>query len=277
MRKQIFIAAHARSGSTYLCQLLSCFKDIKVYLEIFHYSLDQIASYLGDDSRVLLNFSDGSLSKQDVRNNLVFNCKQYLDVLKNANHNKMFAFKVFPEQLPPLQLKEVLLESKLVLLLRRNILHSYISTVIANNISLWGGVDTSEFKITFNKFDFEQHLRNVFLYYESIYSACENNRLSLTAIDYESLDQSDNSEFFLSRLSDILFDNFGKRFEYFGGNSRATRQDNRKFASDKVCNADEMLDYLKKNDLEMLNNSDLSYLNIDFRTLVGKCDFLGKK
>lgn len=71
MSKHIFIAAHARSGSTYLCQILSLFDDLKVYYELFHYNLASIENYWADEYGKVSSFLEGKIGRPALRNDYV--------------------------------------------------------------------------------------------------------------------------------------------------------------------------------------------------------------
>lgn len=243
------IAAHARSGSTYLCQLIDNIVDINVYLEIFHFKLDIIKTHLDDHYDLVAKELDLPSNDKEARAKLVHSNKEYLQVLKRLNPNKAIAFKVFPKHLPSHRLDEVIGGSKFIVVLRRNLLHSYISNTIANKLQNWGGVDTSQEKIYFSTCDFQKHVDVILEFYDSVSAFALKHNKKVMYLDHEKIVSLENPlELILPILDEGL--NCKNKSNWTGIGIK--RQDKRESATDKVINVDEMLAFIANNKLSLL-------------------------
>jgi len=257
----IFIAAHARSGSTFLCRLMEKIKEVRVYLEIFHYHYDIIDYHLQGDLSVISEKMSLPADKKKARSELVFRYLEFVGLLEQINPGKVIAFKVFPKHLPDKVLADFVRENRFIVLLRRNLLHSYISDVISVKIQEWGTVDTSQEKIEFSPTDFAAHVRGVMNYYRKINLLSEKSRQKLVTLDYETLTTSiDPVQLISSMLSDCL----GFGVETNTGTVEISRQDKRTRASDKVLNVGEMTDYLERFGLSILDDGLVNCTDTDY-------------
>lgn len=252
MRRQIVIVEHARSGSTYFCRLLSAFKNIESYHEIFHFDLNMIRNYLGKVFIELTNYLEQITGKSITRDDLVLFADEYLDFLHRKNLGKIVSFKVFPGHLPLKTLEEIISTSSLVIILRRNLLHSFISNKIAEKIKIYALKDTSYEKILFSPKDFIEHSKTVIYYYKHVQNFTLIHNIPILFFDYEELTALQDP---LSYIKEKLEPIFGKleisdKFEII-----VTKQDKRRFAHEKVINQDEMKSFLRGYNLEHLDDS----------------------
>lgn len=261
MNKHIFIGAHARSGSTLLCQLLSHFHDLKVFYELFHFELDSIKGCLEEDYDGVTNHIQGVIGRVPVRNDFVFKSQEYVDFLKRKYNSQVLTFKVFPEHLPSPQLEMMLEDSKFVILLKRNVLHSYISTQIANRINSFLLVDTSVEQVCFDKLAFMKHTKLVVDYFMKIESYSKARGIPLLCIDYEYLVAADDKITFIKNLIDPFLNTTTCSQD---DKVKVQLQDKRILASNKVSNPEELLAFLWEMKLVGLNDistrSDYSFL-----------------
>jgi len=261
MSNNIFIAAHARSGSTFLCQLMQQISEIKVYYEIFHFHHSEIMQHLHGDYPDIARQLRLSDNEAQARRSLIQQNHEYLAALQKINKNRMLAFKVFPRHLPDESLRQVVSESRLVVILRRNLLQSYISTVIARNIQKWGRIDTSEEKALFSGDDFSNHVQTVTNYYKSVIQTAENQRIKVVYVDYESVATAhDPAKIIISTLSNGL----GYQLHYSTDAVKITKQDKRCSAVDKVLNATEMMKFLDSHKLTVLNDGNTNCTDVDY-------------
>ena len=258
---RIFIAAHPRSGSTFLCKLLERAREVRVYLEIFHFDYDIIDQHLQGDLPFISQSMNLPADEKKARDELVYRHHEFVSLLQNINPDKSIAFKVFPKHLPDKLLGEVINESKLIVLLRRNLLQSYISSVISRKTQKWHGVDTSEERVEFNQADFVGHVRRVMDYYKRVTSLAEKYHIKLVALDYETLTISTDPIQVVSRAL-----NGGLDHDINGnnGNLQIFKQDKRNKATEKILNAEEMMNYLEKFDLGMLNDGLVNCTDTDY-------------
>lgn len=255
LRKHIFIGAHARSGSTYLCNTLSLFDNLKVYLELFHYDLRSIESYLGAERKEVKALIESLAGHSPLRSDYIAWADEYISYLREKHHQFNVAFKVFPGHLPLDQLRILLDKSLVVILLRRNLLHSYISTAIANRLKIYSRFDTSNEFIVFSKNEFIAHVRDIHLYYRYIDNFATNNNIPLVYIDYEDVCMSaDPCDFIKNKLQSAI----GDLRQSTQAVTLIEKQDRRLIASDKVINKDEMISFLRTYELDFLDDGSLN-------------------
>ncbi len=244
----IFIAAHARSGSTYLCQLLNCFSKLKVYYEIFHSDINIIKSHLHGDYP-LVNQAMQPDGAETTRKEIVASSEQYLSLLSEKNQGENFVFKVFPGHLPLAALQNTVSSSEVIVILYRNLLHSYISDCIATNEQRWTRIDTSDKKVHFSEKGFLKHVERIVNYYTAVKETAENKKI--VEISYEKLISSDTPILDVQKI----FNKVNYKFN-IEENTKITikLQDKRVLAEDKVSNPEALIRFLELNNLEALND-----------------------
>jgi len=245
----ILIAAHARSGSTYLCRLLEQIRQIKVYFEIFHFQLDVIEQHLKGDYRRIAEILDLSEDPAVARPQIVDQAAKYIQTLAQLNPERTLAFKVFPGHLPANKLKPILCGAELLILLRRNSLHSYISNLIATKTNHWGWHDTSENKVQFDPAKFDQHRGNISGFNNFVRDVAESEGVKFLTLDYETLAYGD---LLPTAMADVLSAQLDKVFTCAPREHTSRKQDKRVDALQKVSNPPDMLKHLRKRDLERL-------------------------
>jgi LPS sulfotransferase NodH len=251
MCNQFFIAAHPRSGSTYLCRLLAQFEQIYVLLEIFHTNPDVIKQHLkGTFPKVIQKLG---LSENDefIRKEIITRNVQYTKILSDLNPHKTIVYKVFPGHLPQKHLKEQIENSKLVLLLKRNLLHSYISDVIATASQKWGGIDTTSKLATFSRQEFIQHITRTQRFHTNVENLAKMQGKKMIVINYEDLIKSKNPYIY---LSDLLAGSLKLTSPITNNTFFNTLQDKRELARTKVANPVAMDKCLNSIGLSMLDN-----------------------
>ncbi len=248
MGKMIFIAAHPRSGSSYFCRLLGDVLGTQVYLEIFHPQHSVIVQHLRGKYPEIAEKLQLPTNELQARHHLTHRNREYLLALQQLNPDKTLAFKVFPGHLGKQALEQVLGRSQEIVILRRNLLHSYLSDVIAGRLQKWANADTSAEKVVFSSQNYAAHVDRTLRYYEDVAAFANSNKISLKLIDYEAIIAADNPAGLVARTLDLPSPVKDKK-------QPDTRQDKRSIASEKVINAAEMLDFLESQGLALLDDS----------------------
>ena len=265
MPKQILIAAHARSGSTFLCRLLKEMPEFQVYLEIFHFHLSVIQQHLHGDYETLKDQLGLSNDESSARTEIVCRCRDYLQLLSDMYPEKHLVFKIFPKHLPHHRLKEVISGSDVIIILRRNLLHSYISNVISHQTNKWEQFDTSNHKITFNERDFMNHVRSVVSFNHEVLQIARGIGKNPHIIDYESIANSEFPPSFINRyMSEIL----AESLTCGSGFLIKRKQDRRALATEKVKNKDALEAFLHNANLVELDFGEKNCRDSDYQNII---------
>lgn len=243
------IVAYARSGSTLLCGILDAFSDANVYREIFHYHMKTIRQSFGGDADLILEPSD--LPEGEQRRLLVIGAPDYLARISELIDQKLFVFKVFNGHLPPKPLQAVIEGSQGVIILRRNLVHAFISNEIAMARQVWGGAETSSDEVVFDAPKFFKESRAI-LEFQKIASDIANAaEIPVSECNYEDIaDPDSGQEKVLTVMEQIKI----PRKPDHEPRLIPKRQDTRRFASDKVSNKEDLLSALKLIDSEQCND-----------------------
>lgn len=237
------IIAHARSGSTLLCNEVKKHASGAVLLEIFHQLPDVIERHLGRFSSDV--FATLGVDKTTVRDYVVNNQLEYLEAIQGVTGRDEIIFKIFPFHLPRERIRPVLANAAGVIILRRNLLHSYISNKIASSSGRYVRSSTSKAKVAFDPGDFSTYVRSMYGFRRRAvaYLEARGDGVRHRMVDYESLVDPQMRERAVA-----------EGLAYVGAGVGATeparpmvKQDSRRLASDKVENPQEMtevLDYL---------------------------------
>jgi LPS sulfotransferase NodH len=261
MNKYYVIIAHARSGSTLLCRKLEQYCQAKVHMEIFHQNLGVIRRYLGDQADAVLGKFPGD-TDAEIRDYIATHPMELLDSVSASDEGGTFIIKVFPGHLKPEYLKQVIEGSSGVILLHRNLLHSYISNVIAREKKVWGGKDTSQDFVHFDSEEMLREVKPILNFYRMANTMLEAvPDIPRAEIIYEDLCVPEQIEEKIREVMDIcgILTRSGTEM-----GKNVSRQDRRTLATDKVDNPEELLAFLE--------DAGLSHAN-DGMTAVGKAEF----
>ena len=149
-----------------------------------------------------------------------------------------------------------------VLILHRNLLHSFLSHEIAMQAQKWVNEDTSDQKVLFEPRRFTGYIRFVTGFYDRIETLLRDRRIPRTDILYE--DILKHPEDIENRLSAALSRVGAELRSEPGKTAKLRRQDRRPMASDKVRNPDEMLSFLRGIGLETANDGTVAVLTSRF-------------
>lgn len=260
MAKTIFIAAHPRSGSSYFCRLLGDVLGTQVYLEIFHQQHSVIVQHLRGRYPEIAQKLQLPTNEIQARQLLVHRNREYLTALQQLAPDNVLAFKVFPGHLGKQPLEQVLGRSQQIVVLRRNLLHSYISDVIAGRLQKWANTDTTAEKIEFSSHTFLAHVQRTNRYYEEVAAFAKVNAIDLKTMNYEEIIAAEKPAELLASTLHLPTPATNKKHP-------DTRQDKRSIASEKVTNAVEMLTFLESQGLALLNDSGSNCSDNSYRDL----------
>ena len=251
MAQFYIVLAHARSGSTLLCEKLASLTSEHVYLEIFHHNIDVIKQHLKEDANAVLNRISED-HDQALRDRIAENPLQLLDAVSAVKgDSKSIFFKVFPGHLGPERLAQVLGQCSGTLILFRNLLHSFLSNQIATRNNKWANFDTSESLTRFDPEAFLVHVKSVSAFYKHAEGLVRATALSHAHIHYEELAKPGETD----RVLTSALNRINVPVIRNDAAPGIMRQDKRSLATDKVSNPDELLDYLRSLGLEEANDA----------------------
>lgn len=255
MKRKFIIIAHARSGSTLLCQKLDAVTDARVYLEIFHQNMQVIEHHLGSSKHEVLH-RYRPLEGQELRQKLTEEPLSLLDYLAELNPDQDIFCKIFPDHLKVEKLRQVIGESSGIISLQRNLLHSHLSNQIAQATNRWTNVDTSQHLVEFVPKDFIRHINHVAGFYEHAEACARKAGIPFIELAYETVASEGHSQPTLQKVLDKL----GISKQYTADpESPLKRQDKRKLASDKVSNPEMLLQALQELRLAEINDGQIPF------------------
>jgi LPS sulfotransferase NodH len=254
MKKPLLVVAHSRSGSTYLCQLLAAFTRVRAYLEVFHADPERMVAFLGEDwplVRERLGLDDDPAA---ARNAVCDQPDRLVGCLAAIHPDATVSLKIFPPHLDARQLALLIPRCQGLVMLRRNLLHTYISRNIARATGAWSGIDTSKYAIRFTTEHFERHAARVARFYAAADSIARSHGIPVTWLDYSALCAAGDLEPVVRHALEAAGVVDAGTFRL--GQISITRQDERRSALDKVVNPDELKNYATARGLGSLLDSD---------------------
>lgn len=250
-----------------VCRKLSNALTADVHLEIFHFKIDVIEEHLGKSAdHVLSSFATGE--RADIREEIVQRPAEFLQTLVDAAGGADVVFKLFPGHLRLEPLREVIGMCSGMLLLERNLLHSFISQEIAIRNDVWGYHATDGHLVEFDIERFISHVQRVHDFYKSVKRlACEEG-LTYRVENYEHLlDGGDRA--LLEKMTSI-----GARAKVSASGDELRRQDARQMGSDKVRNPDVLLSFLEQIGLQRANDVSEPLTAANFADAIAACSDL---
>jgi LPS sulfotransferase NodH len=253
MKKPLLVVAHARSGSTYLCQLLAAFTRVRAYLEVFHADPERMVAFLGEDwplVRERLGLDDDPAA---ARNAVCDQPDRLVGCLAALHPDATVSLKIFPSHLDERRLALLVPRCQGLIMLRRNLLHTYISRTIALTTGIWSGADTSRCRVRFVPEHFERHVAWVVRFQAATGAIARSHGLPVEWLGYATLCQAGDAEPVVRRMLEAV--GVVDVGDFRRGSVGITRQDRRDSALDKVVNADELREYLAVRGLTCLLDS----------------------
>ncbi|MEM8505993.1 MAG: sulfotransferase domain-containing protein [Cyanobacteria bacterium P01_D01_bin.1] len=237
--KPLIIIASERTGTNYLCALLTHHPQIAAYYEIF----SNVAVMMTDEEvKALCKAQDWPFTDRgDARLVACFKSCPHQIIERIGSglsaEKKIFSFKVFQGHLPPVVLARMIQEYSAIALTRR-IIDSYISFIKATETKAWLKLDTTQVKPTLDINDFVTWYRDRHTYYTLCASQyLKTHQKGIEVLRYEDFIRGSNLEnltFSCEKISaatgiDIGLFNTEFKLEYW-------KQDKNQSVSDKVTN-----------------------------------------
>lgn len=153
MKYLVSIIGHARTGSNYLCKLIEeSFPDVASHYELFNKQMCHINTNYKEI--VESHYKTDKLHLVADRNPL-----EFMDTVINLSDKNIVSHKIFPEHLTLNNSKKIVDKSRIIFVVKRNFIDVYISKkrailMMETHSNPWIDVDTTNFKIDFNKDEF---------------------------------------------------------------------------------------------------------------------------
>lgn len=169
MKYLVTILGHARTGTNYLCGLLgSTFSNINSKYELYNSKECYInKKYL----EALINH----YQTKDLKKNINENPLLFLENIISISKEPIITHKIFPEHLELPIVYKIIDKSNYLLIVKRNFIDVYISYKRAINMmdkyeNPWINVDTTNYKIIFNKYEYISKKKIFDNWYNNLFS-----------------------------------------------------------------------------------------------------------
>jgi len=239
----ITILTIARTGSNYFCELIEkYFTDINLSYELFNNSVCYINTNMFDKISKIYEAS-GNLHEKIKDNpfDLLIN-------ISNTCDENNICFKLFLDHLNSIESNKILMNSSLVIILKRNYLDSYISNEKAIQLKKYSNINTDNIKIHFNINNFNHSKKIYDDLYESYLKYILENNISYIEINYEDFHKLNllEQQIFIQKIFDekiqnntIKINNNDEPLSFF-------KQDTSTNYKDKIINYEEFSAYFEK-------------------------------
>lgn len=247
-KKTIVIVGEARSGTSYFYGALDRYKGVCSHSDLF----DPVDIHVNQKHKKLINETTFELRKEDP---LAFFDKILLISKGRFISHKMLLSHMNESVMGRELYEAVVKRSNLVLFLTRNGIDRYISNLKAQKIQSWAHIDTTNIKIEFDIYNYEDIRENNEINTYYIKDFCQIHSLKIVEIKYDEFFKlnEDEREIF---LTNILEEAFSEKFQinktivnYF------TKQDLSTSYADKIENYEEVKDYIEKELEKIKSNS----------------------
>lgn len=252
----LLVLAHARSGSTYLVDLMGSFKRVGILAEFFHRNQTQQNSPFRDRALVPFNGSDDALVDTAMTDPLA--TLAFRDGIDDID---LYVVKILGHQLRSNAARKILIDNAAgVVILRRNAFASWTSRALVKQSRAWTNANTVAKTVEFNRQSF---INTAHRYTGQI---AEFTRLVAEAgvpsitLSYSELIAIESPAALLSRMT-AAFPGFPALEPNPEWTQRIVRQDTRK-PIDRVSNRDEAIAQLTEIGLDYLLD-DRDYDDID--------------
>ena len=182
----ILIFSAPRCGTTLLCDLLTQRGNISFY-EVFNKSSDTINEYFARHLKLFNSHlpDNFKLTPEYIQDNYL----DYYDLLSKVTNNS-YNTKIFQFQASKDVCKELINTNDIVIIMLRNLLHSYISDLLSKQLKKWGGVDTTNLKVIFNIPNFKLYVANFIFHIQSVKILLEECDKKYVIFNYETIHEN---------------------------------------------------------------------------------------
>jgi len=184
MPQNIFTLFVARTGSSYLMQLIDCFKDVKVlcdYGEIFTIPEAVLRTFDGDKKLGILS--------EEYKEFALNNPYKYLKFINNSVPDKYICSKI---QIPYLLNQQNNVKNSIVnfnnakfIIVKRNLIDAYISNKKAYIVNKWSKVDTTDIKLDIDIQNFKNYCNRMKKMYSDMFKLLKGK--DYVIFDYDEL------------------------------------------------------------------------------------------
>lgn len=244
------VFSHPRSGSTFLMQLLSQANNVSEIMEPFHPYANvreaNINEFLRRQKIAPANLTPGLVDLARV------DPAQFLNYCANANNREILCVKCFPGHIDENKIEFFIKNAHGAIILKRNLVHSFISDEIATQTNKYTNTNTSDIKILFDSKKFKNWVKQKIIFLQQIEFIINSNKQKAIVVNYEDI-IAQNMAGFISKMLYLGIE-LGQSFSL--NDVWSNRQDQRIRATDKVTNPDELtttlaeMGWLKLNDRE---------------------------
>jgi len=231
-------------------QIFNCCKNSRVlcdYGEIFT-SIEAIMRTFKGDKKF-------NISESDYKSYALTNPIEYIDFIEEHIEHDLLFSKI---QIPYLMTKDATTISEILnrpdcklIIIRRNLLHSYISHKKAEHFDKWSKVDTTNTKLKINLQNFLDYYNKTTRAYVTIINSIRHKNVLF--LEYEQIHKLSSEEqkinYILEKLKLIGLD---LEFNKPDGYEFLFKQDKNKKISDKVLNYHDLKTFLIKKNLGFL-------------------------
>jgi hypothetical protein len=259
--KAIAWIAIPRTGTNFLCTLLKHHPGIVSYYEIFHRE-KFFAGGHNQPKFIIENINKKSNSNfTDIDDINLVNWiqdrpQELLATLGELNPQRLISFKLFPDQLDQGTIEESIIHNDRIakILVKRNLLDTYISHEIAREVGLWDNYDTSNVCLSLSIEKFIRWIEQAEKWYGLFENRSDTQEINYATLDYETIHQQTTNTEKLAYL-DRFFQEIGIEFpceyslpdlEKINWINLQKKQDNRTNLADKITNYEEFIAQLKQ-------------------------------
>jgi LPS sulfotransferase NodH len=239
----VTILTIARTGSNYFCELIEKnFTDINVSYELFNNKYCYINDNLYNKISKIYE-SSGNLHEKIKDNpfDLLIN-------ISNTCHENNICFKLFLDHLNSIESNKILMNSSLVIILKRNYLDSYISNEKAIQLKKYSNINTDNIKIHFDINNFNHSKKKYDDLYEIYLKYILENNISYIEINYEDFHKLNllEQQIFMQKIFDEKIRNNTIKINKNHNSMTFFKQDTSENYKDKIINYTEFVEYFEK-------------------------------
>ena len=243
MKYLLTIISYARTGSNYLCGLLNeSFKDINSNYELFNIK----ECFINENYKnLMINFYKNMNLNEKSRNEPI----KFLKDLMNFSKENIISHKLFPEHLDIEKVYEIIDNSNLIILNKRNFKDVYISKKRAIDMMIkkynnpWININTTNYKVYFDVEEFKRTEKEYETWFSNVLKYIINKKKKYFIINYDTfhtLTIQKQQELLVNKISVIYpltINNYNIKL--------IDKQDKSNNYETKIENYDEFLNFFK--------------------------------